>query len=138
VGKERATVANALRLLSLAPEVKALLASGQLSAGHARAVAALDSPQEQKRLAERIVQMELTVRDAEKLAQGAKGPKRTQAGGKPKDPNVLKLEEDLRHWLKTRVVIQSKGRHKGTICLDYYSFDDLDRILTLFRRAGLR
>jgi len=137
VGKERATVANVLRLLSLPPEVKALLSSGKLSAGHARALAALDNPQEQKRLADRIVQLELNVRDAERLAQGARGMKKAKGGAKVKDPNVTQLEENLRHWLKTKVVIRSKGRHQGTICLDYYSLDDLDRILALFRRAGL-
>jgi len=139
VGKNRATVANALRLLGLAPEVRALLSSGKLTAGHARAIAAVASPQEQKRLADRIVHMELSVRDAERLGQGAKGPGRKAKGsGKAKDPNVVKLEEDLRHWLRTKVVVQSKGKHKGTICLDYYSLDDLDRILALFRRAGLK
>jgi ParB family chromosome partitioning protein len=139
VGKERATVANALRLLNLSPEVREMLAEGRLSAGHARAVAALLSPVEQKRLADKIVQMELSVRDTEKMAQSAKGPRKAKAGGgKAKDPNTAKLEEDLRHWLKTKVVINPKGRHKGTICLDYYSLDDLDRLLALFRRAGLR
>ena len=139
VGKDRATVANTLRLLTLPPEVRALVSSGRLSAGHARAVAALETPAEQKKLADRIASMELSVRDAERLVQSAKGASRkAKTGGKPKDPNVVKLEEDLRHWLKTKVVIQAKGRHKGTICLDYYSLDDLDRILALFRRAGLR
>jgi len=139
VGKDRATVANTLRLLSLPAEVRALVSSGRLSAGHARAVAALDSPQEQKKLADRIAALELSVRDAEKLVQGSKGSsKRSKTAGKPKDPNVAKLEEDLRHWLRTKVLIQAKGKNKGTICLDYYSLDDLDRILTLFRRAGLR
>lgn len=138
VGKDRATVANTLRLLSLPPEVRALVSSGKLSAGHARAVAALDSPAEQKKLADRITSLELNVRDTEKLVQGSKGSKKGKGGAKPKDPNVAKLEEDLRHWLRTKVVIQAKGKNKGTICLDYYSLDDLDRILALFRRAGLR
>ncbi len=139
VGKERATVANALRLLNLSPEVREMLAEGRLSAGHARAVAALETPAEQKKLADKIVQMELSVRDAEKIAQNAKGPRKgKKAEGKTKDPNTGKLEEDLRHWLRTKVVIKTKGRHKGTICLDYYSLEDLDRILALFRRAGLR
>jgi len=139
VGKDRATVANTLRLLSLPSEVRALVSSGRLSAGHARAIAALDSPAEQKRMADKIAAMELSVRDAERLVQGTKGPsKRGKGGGKPKDPNVGKLEEDLRHWLRTKVVIQTKGKNKGTICLDYYSLDDLDRLLALFRRAGMR
>jgi ParB family chromosome partitioning protein len=139
VGKDRATVANTLRLLNLPPEVRALVSSGRLSAGHARAVAALESPVEQKKMADRIASLDLTVRDAERLVQGSKGPsKKSKGTAKQKDPNVAKLEEDLRHWLKTKVTIQAKGKNKGTICLDYYSLDDLDRILSLFRRAGLR
>ncbi len=139
VGKDRATVANALRLTRLSPEVKALLASGRLSASHARVVAGLNSPVEQKKLAEKIISHGLTVRDAEKWLQGQKGPvKKSRALGRAKDPNVLKLEEDLRRWLGTKVNIKTQGRHKGTLCLDYYSLDDLDRILNLFRKAGLR
>lgn len=139
VGKDRATVANTLRLLNLPPEVRALVSSGRLSAGHARAVAALESPIEQKKLADRIASLDLTVRDAERFVQGSKGTsKKNKGAAKQKDPNVSKLEEDLRHWLRTKVVIQAKGKNKGAICLDYYSLDDLDRILALFRRAGLR
>jgi ParB family chromosome partitioning protein len=139
VGKDRATVANALRLVRLSPEVKVFLASGRLSASHARVVAGLNSPVEQKKLAERIISQGLTVRDAEKWLQGQKGPVKKNRGlGKVKDPNVLKLEEDLRRWLGTKVLIKTQGRHKGTLCLDYYSLDDLDRILNLFRKAGLR
>jgi len=139
VGKDRATVANALRLTRLSPEVKVLLASGRLSASHARVVAGLNSPVEQKKLAEKIISQGLTVRDAEKWLQGQKGPvKKSRALGRANDPNVLKLEEDLRRWLGTKVNIKTQGRHKGTLCLDYYSLDDLDRILNLFRKAGLR
>jgi ParB family chromosome partitioning protein len=139
VGKDRATVANALRLTRLSPEVKVLLASGRLSASHARVVAGLNSPVEQKKLAEKIISQGLTVRDAEKWLQGQKGPvKKGRSLAHGKDPNVLKLEEDLRRWLGTKVNIKTQGRHKGTLCLDYYSLDDLDRILNLFRKAGLR
>jgi len=73
VGKDRATVANTLRLLNLPPEVRALVSSGRLSAGHARAVAALESPVEQKKMADRIASLDLTVRDAERFVQGSKG-----------------------------------------------------------------
>ena len=139
VGKDRATVANSLRLLKLIPEVKSLLASNRLTAGHARVLAGLSSPQEQKKLADKIVNDGLTVRDAEKWLQGQKGPaKKSRALGHGKDPNVVKLEEDLRRWLGTKVTIKTQGRKKGTLCLEYYSLDDLDRILGLFRKAGLR
>ncbi|HVM32932.1 MAG TPA: ParB/RepB/Spo0J family partition protein [bacterium] len=139
VGKDRSSVANALRLLRLAPEVKALVASGRLSAGHARVVAGVVTPLEQKKLAEKIIGQGLTVREAERWLQGQKGPvKKNKSLARGKDPNVAKLEEDLRRWLGTKVLIKTQGRHKGTLCLDYYSLDDLDRILSLFRKAGLR
>jgi ParB family chromosome partitioning protein len=139
VGKDRATVANSMRLLKLIPEVKSLLASNRLTAGHARVLAGIPSPQEQKKLADRIVKDNFTVRDAEKWLQGQKGPtKKGRALGSSKDPNVVKLEEDLRRWLGTKVTIKTQGKHKGTVCLEYYSLDDMDRILGLFRKAGLR
>ncbi len=139
VGKDRATVANAIRLLRLAPEVKSLLASSQLTAGHARVLAALPTPGEQRKWAEKIISQEFTVRDAERWLQNQKGPtKKIKSGAKAKDPNIAKLEENLRNWLGTKVTVKTQGRQKGTICFEYYSLDDLDRVLNLFRKAGYR
>ncbi len=139
VGKDRATVANALRLLKLSPEVKAMLASGELSASHARVLASLSTPQEQYKWAERIVRQGFNVRDVEKWLQEQKGTtKKTKGSGKGKDANVAKLEENLRNWLGTKVTIKTQGRQKGAVCFEYYSLDDLDRILNLFRKAGYR
>jgi ParB family transcriptional regulator, chromosome partitioning protein len=139
VGKDRATVANAMRLLKLSPEVKSMLASGALSAGHARVLASLPTPQEQYKWAERIVRQGFNVRDVEKWLQEQKGTtKKIKPGGKGKDANVAKLEENLRNWLGTKVTIKTQGRQRGTVCFEYYSLDDLDRILNLFRKAGYR
>jgi ParB family chromosome partitioning protein len=139
VGKDRATVANAMRLLKLSPEVKAMLASGELTAGHARVLAALPTPQEQYKWAEKIVRQGFNVRDVEKWLQDQKGPvKKGKSGGKNKDANIAKLEENLRNWLGTKVTVKTQGRQKGTICFEYYSLDDLDRILNLFRKSGYR
>lgn len=138
VGKDRATVANALRLLKLSPEVKAMLASGELTAGHARVLASLATPQEQYKWAERIVRQGFTVRDVEKWLQDQKGPTRKIKGGKAKDPNIAKLEESLRNWLGTKVTVKPQGKQKGTVCFEYYSLDDLDRVLNLFRKSGYR
>jgi ParB family chromosome partitioning protein len=139
VGKDRATVANAMRLLKLSPEVKSMLASGELSAGHARVLASLPTPQEQYKWAERIVRQGFNVRDVEKWLQEQKGTTRKMKGNaKGKDANVAKLEENLRNWLGTKVTVKTQGRQKGTVCFEYYSLDDLDRILNLFRKAGYR
>ncbi len=139
VGKDRATVANAMRLLKLSPEVKAMLASGELTAGHGRVLAALPTPQEQYKWADRIVRQGFTVRDVEKWLQNQKGPvKKNKGNGKPKDANVAKLEENLRNWLGTKVTVKTQGKQKGVVYFEYYSLDDLDRILSLFRKAGYR
>jgi len=139
VGKDRATVANAMRLLKLSPEVKAMLSSGELSAGHARVLASLPTPQEQYKWAERIVRQGFNVRDVEKWLQEQKGPtKKGKSSGKAKDANIAKLEENLRNWLGTKVTVKTQGKQKGTICFEYYSLDDLDRILNLFRKSGYR
>lgn len=139
VGKDRTTVANAMRLLKLSPEVKAMLASGVLTAGHGRVLAALPTPLDQYKWAERIVRQGFTVRDVERWLQNQKGPvKKARSNGKLKDANTAKLEENLRNWLGTKVTIKIQGRQKGTVCFEYYSLDDLDRILNLFRKAGYR
>jgi len=139
VGKDRATVANTLRLLKLSPDVRGLLFEGRLTAGHARVLAALPTPQEQRKLADRIVSQGLTVRDAEKWLQGQKGPvKKAKGAGKQKDPNIAALEENLRNWLGTKVTVKTLGKQRGTVCFEYYSLDDLDRILNLFRKSGYR
>jgi ParB family chromosome partitioning protein len=139
VGKDRATVANALRLLRLIPEVKSLIASGKLTAGHAKVLAALPNPADQRKWAERIVRDGYSVREVEKWLQEQKGPtKKTKNAPKTKDPNILKLEEGLRHWLGTKVSVRPSGRQRGTVSFEYYTLDDLDRILNLFRKSGYR
>jgi ParB family transcriptional regulator, chromosome partitioning protein len=139
VGKDRATVANALRLLRLIPEVKSMVASGKLTAGHAKVLAALTNPLDQRKWAERIVRDGFSVREVEKWLQDQKGPtKKTKSSSKAKDPNILKLEEGLRHWLGTKVSVRPSGRQRGSVSFEYYSLDDLDRILNLFRKAGYR
>jgi ParB family chromosome partitioning protein len=138
VGKDRATVANALRLLRLGVEVKSLLAAGALTAGHARVLAALSNPQDQRKWAERIARDGTSVREVERWLQDQKGPVKKTKATKAKDANVAKLEESLRHWLGTKVTIRTNGRQKGAVQFEYYSLDDLDRILNLFRKAGYR
>ncbi len=139
VGKDRATVANTLRLLKLTAEVQSMLSSGQITAGHARVLAALSNPQEQLKWAKKISQQGLPVRDVEKWLQNQKGTTRkTKTSGGLKDPNLTKLEENLRNWLGTKVSIRTSGKQKGTISFEYYSLDDLDRILNMFRKSGYR
>jgi ParB family chromosome partitioning protein len=106
VGKERSTVANFLRLLKLPDSVKKLLASGQLSMGHARAILAIDSPKKQEQLAERVVKRNLNVRQTEMLA-AEKAPKAEQ----PKEKDLLRATPRApRATLRSKVEIDRRAR----------------------------
>lgn len=126
VGKERSTVANFLRLLKLPESVRRLLASGQLSMGHARALLALDSAKKQEQLAERVVKKDLSVRQTEALASGGArkaGEKREKA----KDVFTRDAEERLTRVLRTKVDID-RQRRGGVIHIRFATEDDLIRI----------
>jgi ParB family chromosome partitioning protein len=123
VGKERATVANSLRLLKLSSHIKDRVRSGELSAGHARALLALSAVDDQERLAEEIVRRSLSVRQAEKRAA-------TMAAGdrvvreKRRDPFTRDAEEKLSRRLQTRVRIVRK-RRGGRLELSFGSEEEL-------------
>ena len=125
VGKERSTVANFLRLLRLPDSVKELLAAGQLTMGHARALLSVDSAKRQEQLAERVVKSNLNVRQTEMLAATttAKPVKRA----KPKDVFTRDAEEKLTRSLRTKVDIDRR-RRGGVIHIRFASEDDLIRI----------
>ncbi|WP_306818640.1 ParB/RepB/Spo0J family partition protein [Archangium lipolyticum] len=135
VGKERSTVANALRLLGLPDEVKRMVGEGSLSAGHARALLGVPRIPEMTELAAQVAAKKLSVRDTEKLVQQAKGSKPRDAGKPQKQsPQVKSLTEELQRLLGTKVRLVEKGSGKGTIEVDYFSYDDLDRILKVLRK----
>jgi ParB family chromosome partitioning protein len=126
VGKERSTVANFLRLMKLPDSVKKLLASGQLSMGHARAILAMETPKKQEQLAERVVRRNLNVRQTEMLA-AEKSPKAEQPE-KEKDVFTRDAEERLAKTLRSRVEIDRK-RRGGVIHIRYGSEDELIRLV---------
>jgi ParB family chromosome partitioning protein len=126
VGKERSTVTNFLRLLALPKEVKQELATGALSMGHAKAILSLERARDQVKAAGMIVKKGLSVREAEALAARLKNPVREK---KPRQSSDLKaLEEKLKKSLGTKVSIAAKAKG-GRIMIDYYSNEELDRIL---------
>lgn len=127
VGKERSTVANFLRLLKLPDNVKKLLASGQLSMGHARALLAVESPKKQEHLAERVVKRNLNVRQTEMLASES-SPKTVEKKEKEKDVFTRDAEEKLQRTLRTKVEIDRK-RRGGVIHIRFASEDDLIRVV---------
>jgi ParB family chromosome partitioning protein len=132
VGKPRATVANALRLLNLPPEVQDLIKNGQIAAGHAKAIAALRSRAEQIELARRIAREQLSVRQAEALAgRSARQTSRTGSAKQDRrDPNVVAAEQALQKALGTKVRIV-QGKKGGRLELYYFGDEELDRIYEL-------
>ena len=139
VAKSRTAVTNTMRLLKLTPEVQNYLIDGKLTMGHARALLSLEEAEIQRTAADQIVEKELSVRETEKLVKELLNPK--QKPEKKTDPQkeavYRKLEEQLRRKTGTRVSIRQKGRQKGKIEIEYYSDEDLDRIVTLIGGGSL-
>ena len=129
VGKNRATVANALRLLKLSPEMQESLQNGGISAGHARAVLSLTGAKAQEALFQEILKKGLSVRDAEKRAAaiGGQSKKPKDAPLKKRSPELAAMEEKFIICLGTKVAVKGDLK-KGSIVIDYYSMEDLDRL----------
>lgn len=128
VGKERATVANYLRLLKLPDEVKTMLYNGSLSMGHARALLSIEGRTIQIEAARKIIKKGLSVREAELLVKKISKPPKVSP---TKDPQILSLEEKLIKHLGTRVHILHKRKKGGKIEIEYYSLEELDRLLEI-------
>lgn len=131
VGKNRSTIANSLRLLHLPASVQSYLLSGAISAGHARALLALASRQEQDQLAQRIVEEELNVRDVEKIVREGLdiGTRKKTKAEKPKSAAVLEVEHQLIEHLDTTVSVSTAGK-RGKIIIEFADLDDLERIFS--------
>jgi ParB family chromosome partitioning protein len=137
VGKNRATVANALRLLRLPPEPLAQLRSGQISTGHAKVLLSLPNPADQRRFAEKTIHESLSVRQIEALvARWLERPAPPDAATlpppakPPPDIHVAALESRLQERLGTKVRLRYR-QGKGTLEVRFFSDDDLDRLLQL-------
>lgn len=131
VGKERATVANYLRLLKLPEEVKGMLYNGSLSMGHARSLLAIDGRVSQIEAARLIIKKGLSVREAEALSKKACKQKKVVYN---RDPQIKSLEEKLIRQLGTKVRLFQKNRKKGRIEIEYYSLEELDRLLDILMK----
>ena len=134
VGKDRSTVANMVRLLSLPAAVRALLRDGQLSLGHARALLALNSEHEIVAAAREAVARGLTVRDVEEISRHSapsKRHKRATKASKRLDSHAREIEDKLRRYLQTDVRLSLTGRDRGQLSILFYSNDDLERVLEL-------
>ncbi|MFI0738036.1 ParB/RepB/Spo0J family partition protein [Streptomyces sp. NPDC021100] len=135
IGRSRSQVSNTLRLLKLSPEVQLRLASGVLSAGHGRALLAVDDVEEQEKLARRIVQEGLSVRSVEEIVQlmGSRTKKSAKAKGPRAGARVSPALSDLASRLSDRFETRVKvdlGQKKGKIVVEFASIEDLERILS--------
>jgi ParB family chromosome partitioning protein len=126
VGKDRASVANYIRLLKLPEDIKKLIREEKLSMGQARAILALEDEELQRKVAFLAVEKSLSVRETEKLVQRYK-EKPPRAQKSLEDPDLKALEEELIRWLGTKVAISGQ-RNKGTIRILYFSLEELNRI----------
>jgi ParB family chromosome partitioning protein len=137
IGKDRTTVTNFLRLLKLPEEIQHSVRKEEVSMGHARALINLPDQKAQMGVWRRIVRGGLSVRAVEEIVRqiGTKGTtkrKATEVTPKPKDGAVESIESMLRYILGTKVKIHPKENSKGEIVIEYYSHDDLERIMDLF------
>jgi len=134
VGKERSTVTNILRLLRLPDAIQDAVSQNLISMGHARTLLSIENEQRQYQVFLEIMEKGVSVRQAEQMTKEAvPHDKKTKKGKKEKDHEVLHLEEELRGILGTKVSIEAKKK-RGKIVIEYYSLDDLDRILEILRK----
>jgi len=135
IGKDRSTVTNLLRLLRLPEEIQKQVADAKLSMGHARALLSLEGPAIQKKMAQAIIDRGMSVRQVEELVKKAHQDKNSvkAIGSKPKDRDIEILQEELQKILGTKVFIEDK-KGKGKVVVEYYTLDDLDRILGVLRK----
>ena len=136
VGKDRTTVANMLRLLQLPEPARRLLQEGQLTMGHAKVLLGLEDSDKIVVLAREIVAEGLTVREIERRLRDVVGPKTGKKAGRPRtvdrqSPEARRIEDRLRRFLQTDVVLKVGSGNSGTISLHFYSADDLERLLDL-------
>ena len=138
VSKSRTAVTNAMRLLKLNEKVQQMLIDEMLTTGHARALLAIENQEKQYEVAQKIFDEKLSVRDTEKLVKNIQNQKPEDTTSSDKvDPQLLAvyhdLEEQMKVLLGTKVHINPKNDKKGKLEIEYYSQDELDRIIDLIR-----
>ena len=132
VSKSRSAITNALRLLKLDDKVKAMLAEGLISTGHARALLAVEDKNKQQILATKIFDEKLSVRETEKLVKQIPENKEPKKEEKSSEKLIYKkLEDSLKSIIGSKVSIKGRDNGKGKIEIDYYSIEELDRITEL-------
>ncbi len=135
VSKSRAAVTNSIRLLKLNEEVQRMVVDEMISTGHARALLAVENPEEQYNLAQRIFDEKLSVRDVEKLVKNLHKPaKPKKVDDKTMQVIYQDIEEKLKQKLGRKVIVTSKGEGSGKIEIEFYNHEDLDRLLDVLNK----
>lgn len=130
VGKSRVAITNTLRLLRLPQEIRFYIVDGQLTAGHARALLTLPTPEHQRQLAKKIVEDKLSVRQVEALVNRSVAHKRKAKQARHLTPEIVDLENQLTAHLGTRVkILPKKNLKQGRLEIAYYSLDELDNVI---------
>jgi len=133
VGKDRSTISNIMRLLKLPDNIQSMVYGGDISMGHARALLSLDSNEDIKTFFAMIREKNLSVRELENLIQSNDGKARRVKRKSTTDHEIVALEEELQKALGTKVRIKA-SKKRGMIIIEYYSFDDLDRIIRKIKK----
>lgn len=141
VSKSRTAVTNAMRLLKLDDKVQQMVIDEMLTTGHARALLGIENPEKQYATAQKIFDEKLSVRDTEKLVKNLQNEKKvTEEETKKIDPKLIAIYKDLEEQMKvilgTKVVINPKDDKKGKLEIEYYSQDELDRIIDMIKAVG--
>ncbi|MCM1241268.1 MAG: ParB/RepB/Spo0J family partition protein [Roseburia sp.] len=134
VSKSRTAVTNSMRLLKLCDKVQQMIIDDMISTGHARALISIEDPEEQYTIAQKVFDEKLSVRDVEKLVKNLnkpEKPKKEEIENKSLDIIYQDIEERLKQTLGTKVAISSKGNGAGKIEIEFYSHDDLDKLIDL-------
>lgn len=137
VGKSRSAVANSMRILDLSDSIQNLILEGKITEGHARAILSLPDEKERESFAKLIIEKNYSVRECERIAKEKKSIKYKNKEKVKKDPNLKKLENDLEKIFSTKVNVVDKNGKDGKIIIEYYSSDDLSRIMDILDSINL-
>jgi ParB family chromosome partitioning protein len=136
VSKSRTAVTNSMRLLKLDPSIQKMLEDGELTTGHARALLAIEDNDKQVAAAKKIVSDKLSVRDVEKLVKDfGKPAKEKKKSNDEMDVFYKDIEEKLKRSLGTKVSVNSKGEGAGEVKIEFYNFDELDKLVSLLSKT---
>lgn len=135
IGKSRSAIANSLRLLGLTQEVKKFIISGDLTSGHARTMVVIQDEEMQKKAADYIIQNKLSVRETENYIKNfLQNKSKKKDNAVIENPDFLFVEDKLKSILGTKVKLQA-NKDKGKITIEYYSNDELERLLEFFYKS---